>query len=157
MSAHNTHMPIRTALLITVLAALLPLCACSGAKTHRVGLLVRGVKPSGETTPIRGVRVTATPLGLSPVPLPVNKDTITELSLSAGDATFTDTLGRVVFTLSAEHDYRIGVQPPIAGVWSDHSDASFLLDTALSLRELNTPTDSAWSIEIIRARDTAPE
>ena len=148
MSVHNTHMPSRSVLSTIACTALLVLSACSGAKMHRVELFVRGVQPSGETTPVRGARVTATPLGLSPVPLPVSGRSFAEQRLSPGGAEFTDLRGRVVFNLSQAHEYLIGVEAPITGGWSDHPDADFLLDKSWLIRGLNSHAGAAWLVEI---------
>ncbi len=117
---------------------------------HRVELSVLGVDASGEAMAVRGARVTAAPLGLSPVPLPVSGESFAEQELSAGEAAFTDGSGRVVFELSEMHEYLIEVEAPIAGAWSAHPDAWYLLDFAYVLRATDTDAGAlaAWVVRL---------
>lgn len=143
---------------IAIAAPLLALAACANIPSHTVQLEVLALDDKGVPHTVRGARVTAAPLNLSAVPLPVTPENLALNKISNGVAQFTAPNGRVTLKLAKDRAYLVEVESPIAGPWQAHPDARYLFTEQFTLREADTNQADArrWSVRVDPPIDPPP-
>jgi len=106
--------PIRT---IPVVLIAFVLGACASVRTLDFRIETR----NGE--PIVGALVNATPLGVSPSPLPVSFENLKQAGANRGTGGVSDRAGALRLTLESAYEYELRVQPAPMSAESLNGDA----------------------------------
>lgn len=130
----------------------LMLVGCSSS-TRTVALRVAAEETGGGRSPLAHAHVRLVRLASSPVPLPVNKQTMAEMGKQPPLCGWTDDDGVVRLIVHRESAHTVEVQWPM---WSDHADQSGFRGVlgadgeTLTVQQPGTDAAPAMVVEVLR-------